>query len=75
MKLPVASRSVSEHKQIIPSVIAVYVIYFVDKLFHNFINIFIFITPFRNQKVLIGLPKIAACAELVSVLRKSETKT
>jgi hypothetical protein len=38
-------------------------------------NRFIFINPFQNEKDLNGLPKIAACAELVSVLRKSETKT
>jgi hypothetical protein len=37
-------------------------------------NIFNFINPFRNEKDLNGLPKIAACAELVSVLRKSGTK-
>ena len=66
MKLAAASGRVSEHKQTIPSVIAVYVLNFVDKLFYNFIKILIFIKPFRNEKVLIGLPKIA--------LRKSETK-
>jgi len=43
------------------------VIYFVVKIFFNFIDIFIFIKPFRNKKDLIGLPKIA--------LRKLGTKT
>jgi hypothetical protein len=38
-------------------------------------NILILISPFQNEKDLNGLPKIAACAELVSVLRKSGTKT
>jgi hypothetical protein len=38
-------------------------------------NRFIFNNPFQNEKDLNGIPKIAACAELVSVLRKSETKT
>jgi hypothetical protein len=38
-------------------------------------NRFIFINPFQNEKDLNGIPKIAACAELVSVLRKSEKKT
>jgi len=38
-------------------------------------NIFISINSFQNEKNLNGIPKIAACAELVSVLRKSETKT
>jgi hypothetical protein len=33
------------------------------------------ISPFQNEKDLNGIPKIAACAELVSVLRKSGTKT
>jgi hypothetical protein len=37
-------------------------------------NTFILISPFQNEKDLNGIPKIAACAELVSVLRKSETK-
>ena len=36
---------------------------------------FSFIKPFQDEKDLNGLPKIAACAELVSVLRKSGTKT
>jgi len=59
MKLPVSSRRLAEQKQTAPSVTAVVVIYFDDKPIHNFTRICIFIKPFRNEKVLTGLPKIA----------------
>jgi hypothetical protein len=36
---------------------------------------FIVIRHFGIKRGSIGIPKIAACAELVSVLRKSGTKT
>jgi len=38
-------------------------------------NGYTFINPSPDEKGLNGMPKIAACAELVSVLRESETKT
>jgi len=65
MKLAAPSRRVSEHKQTTPSVIAVHV-YISWRSFFTISLRFFFIKPFRDEKVLIGLPRIA--------LRKSETK-
>jgi hypothetical protein len=54
-------------------VIALDLIYFVDK-FSGLPRI-VFVDAFQYKKDLNALPKIAAPAELVSVLRKSGTKT